>query len=575
MLRKFYREIWCVDFEFSAPLGEVPQVVCMVAREVFSRRTIRLFGGELSTLREAPFSTRADVLVVAYYASAEMGCFLSLGWPMPRRLLDLFTEYRRMTNGLGKPAGLLAAGEAFGLHTITASEKDTLRDLAIRGGPYTSHEQTELLNYCQSDVELLVQLLLRMEPHIDLPRALLRGRYMQAVARMEHTGIPVDAPLLARLRTHWRAIRQSLVAEVDAHYGVFDGTTFKQALFAEWLQENRIPWPRTPAGHLATDEETFRQQAKAHPQVSMLRELLHVLSKLKLNDLAVGPDGRNRCLLSPFRSRTGRNQPSNSEFIFGPSVWLRGLIRPTEGRAIAYIDWSQQELGIVAKLSGDRAMQEAYRASDPYLAFAKQAGAVPDYATKDSHPNERKQFKVCSLAVQYGMGAESLGHAIGRAAPYAKELLGLHRSTYPQYWRWADDAVNQATLSRSIGTVFGWTMHVGAGTKINTLRNYPAQANGAEMLRLACCLCTEQGILVAAPVHDAILIESSLEEIESDVARAQAAMREASRIVLDGFELGTDAEIIRWPDRYMDEDRGRGMWDKVMAILNRVERSAR
>ena len=56
------------------------------------------------------------------------------------------------------------------------------------------------------------------------------------------------------------------------------------------------------------------------------------------NDLAVGAEGRNRTLLSPFGARTGRNTPSNTKFIFGPAVWLRGLIRPDPGKALAYID---------------------------------------------------------------------------------------------------------------------------------------------------------------------------------------------------------------------------------------------
>ena len=81
------------------------------------------------------------------------------------------------------------------------------------------------------------------------------------------------------------------------------------------------------------------------------------------------------------------------------------------------------------------------------------------------------------------------------------------------------------------------------------------QANGAEMLRLACCLGTEQGIEVCAPVHDAVLICAPLDSLEADMARMQQAMAEASHDVLNGFELGTEAKIIRYPDRYMD-DRG-------------------
>src|SRR6185437_7226261 len=95
-------------------------------------------------------------------------------------------------------------------------------------------------------------------------------------------------------------------------------------------------------------------------------------------------------------------------------------------------------------------------------------------------------------------------------------------------------------------------------------------ANGAEMLRLACCLATERGVEVCAPVHDAVLITAPLDRLDKDIATMQDAMREASRIVLGGFELGTDSAVVRYPDRYMDE-RGMVMWAKVMALLDEAE----
>jgi len=209
--------------------------------------------------------------------------------------------------------------------------------------------------------------------------------------------------------------------------------SFSQRRFAEWLAANEIPWPRLPSGQLALDDDTFRQMAKAHPVVSPLRELRHALGEMRLfSDLAVGSDGRNRCILSAFRSLTGRNQPSNAKFIFGPSVWLRSLIKPEPGRAVAYVDWAQQEFGIAAALSGDPAMRAAYTSGDPYLEFAKQARAVPADATKQSHSGERELLKVCALAVQYGMEADSLAVRLGRPPCEARELLRLHRQTYPR-----------------------------------------------------------------------------------------------------------------------------------------------
>jgi hypothetical protein len=92
------------------------------------------------------------------------------------------------------------------------------------------------------------------------------------------------------------------------------------------------------------------------------------------------------------------------------------------------------------------------------------------------------------------------------------------------------------------------------------------QGNGTEMIRLACCLATERGVEVCAPVHDAVLICTPLGRLDADVAQMRAAMAEASLVVLNGFELGTDVSITRWPDRYMD-GRGRVMWHRVNDLL--------
>ena len=441
-----------------------------------------------------------------------------------------------------------------------------MRDLVLRGGDWSEQEREAILTYCEQDVAALARLLPAMLRHIDLPRALLRGRYMAAAATMEHNGVPLDAPLLAKLHERWDDIQDQLITEIDADYGVFDGRSFRADRFASWLARTGIPWPRLDSGKLDLSDDAFRQAARAHPCVAPLRELRSSLSELRLSDLAVGPDDRNRCLLSAFRSRTSRNQPSQFTFIFGPSVWLRGLIKPPPGYGLAYIDWSQQEFGIAAALSGDAAMMDAYRSGDPYLAFAVQAGAVPTHATRYSHHAQREQFKACVLAVQYGMGPDALAARIGQPAIMGRELIRLHQETYKVFWRWSDAALDHATLRGSIHTVFGWRVHTSPNSNPRFFRNFPMQANGAEMLRLACCLATERGIEVCAPVHDAVLIAAPLSRLDEDVAAMREAMREASSIVLAGFELGTDVKMVCHPNRYEDS-RGKEMWTRVMGLI--------
>jgi hypothetical protein len=441
-----------------------------------------------------------------------------------------------------------------------------MRSLILRGGPWSAEERTAILDYCASDVAALERLLPAMLPHIDLPRALLRGRYMKAAAAMESNGVPIDVPTLALLREKWTDIQDQLIRDIDANYGVFDGRTFRAGHWERWLVSHGIPWPRLESGRLDLSDDAFRQMAKAYPAVSPMRELRSALSELRLNDLQVGDDGRNRTILSAFRARSGRNAPSNTKFIFGPSVWLRFLIKPPPGFGVAYIDYSQQEFGIAAALSGDSAMQAAYRSGDPYLTFAKQAGAVPEDATKDSHGSTRELFKTCALGVQYGMKADSLAARIGQPAIVARGLLQAHRETYRTFWQWSDAAVDHAMLTNTLHTVFGWTIQVDENPNPRSLRNFPMQANGAEMLRLACCFATERGIEVCAPIHDAVLVCAPLDRLDVDIAGMRKAMEDASRVVLAGFTLRTDATAVVYPNRFRDP-RGTVMWDRVINLI--------
>lgn len=562
-----FSAVWCLDFEFVISDGDVPLPVCMVAWELGSGRRIRLWEEELRAMTQPPFPTGPDVLFVGYYLPAEWSCFLALGWRLPESILDLFIEFRVLTNGRESgPLGrsILGALAHFGLDGIEANRKHSWRERIIQGGPWAPDERAGILDYCESDVEATAKLFHVMRARIGWPRALLRGRYTRAVAQMQAAGVPVDLEMLAQLRERWESVKAGLVADVDRGFGVYEGTVFKAARWEAWTMQHGIPWPRLESGRLALDGDTFGERAKSFPALAPMAELHATLAQLKKMDLTVGRDGRHRAkMLSMFGALTGRNTPRG--FVFGLPAWLRGLIQPAAGCGLGYVDWSQQEFGIAAALSGDAAMLEAYLSGDPYLTFAKQAGAVPWDATKKSHARVREQFKTCALGIQYGMEAETLAHRINQPPARARELLELHRRTYKTFWRWSAGTLDYANLQGRLWTVFGWHCWTGS-TKPTGLRNFLMQSNGAEMLRLACCLATDEGIRVVAPVHDAVLIEAPLPELGATVKRMQALMVKASAAVLGGFELASDVKMLRYPDRFMD-DRGGGMWERVQRLL--------
>jgi hypothetical protein len=154
-------------------------------------------------------------------------------------------------------------------------------------------------------------------------------------------------------------------------------------------------------------------------------------------------------------------------------------------------------------------------------------------------------------------------------------------------------------LGGELTTVFGWTLKVGRGfaarhgtfgnatssetgvsvsesrrrfaarkSMFRTLRNYPIQANGSEILRLACIFTIEAGVALCAPVHDALLIEAPLSDLTNSVAATQAALREASEIVLAGFPLRSDAHEVRSPSRFLHLDPpDLRMWNEFATTL--------
>lgn len=392
-------------------------------------------------------------------------------------------------------------------------------------------------------------------------------------------GVPIDVELLGRFCRSWDGILSNLIADVDRFYGVYDGTTFKVDLFEQFLVQHNIPWPRLKSGQLELKDDTFRDMARCYPVIGNLQQLRAARSQLRKIGLTVGSDGRNRASLFPFAANTGRNQPSNAAFIFGMSAWFRGLIKPPPGYGVAYIDWISQEVGIAAALSGDQRMMSDYQTGDPYLALAKLAKAAPLDATKATHKPVRDRFKACVLGTLYGLGRHGLAVQINQPPAYAHELQQIHRRMYPRFWDWTEASVDAAMLTGSISTVFGWRQRVvdkANGDPVNhrALLNFPAQANAADMLRIACCLGTERGVEIVAPIHDAVLVCAPVDRLDDDIATMREAMREASVAVLRGFELQTEIEFTaRYPDRYRDK-RGVEMWRKAIQHLDRAEKTA-
>ncbi len=173
----------------------------------------------------------------------------------------------------------------------------------------------------------------------------------------------------------------------------------------------------------------------------------------------------------------------------------------------------------------------------------------------------------------YGMREYSLAQRIGSPVIGARHLIEAHEETFRRFWSWVQGVIDHAMLHNRLNTTFGWQITVGGDVNPRSVQNFPMQANGAEMLRLAAIMAMEAGIDICAPIHDAILIESSIDCIDADIRQMQQIMRRAGEIVLDGFTITSDVKKVVYPDRYMDEG-GTEMWELVMGVCSLNDKTA-
>ena len=194
--------------------GERPDPVCLVAEELRSGHVVRLWKDDL---QEPPYGLGEDVLFVAYNATAELLVHRALGWGDPTAVIDPYVEHLRANNGRASVHGpsLLGALATQGIGWVPAANKDTMREMIIGGGPWSADDRLAILDYCQQDVTALKHLFLTMAGEIDLDRALIRGRYLGAVAAMEWAGVPMDVYGLADVLEHRGGLRNHLIAAVD------------------------------------------------------------------------------------------------------------------------------------------------------------------------------------------------------------------------------------------------------------------------------------------------------------------------------------------------------------------------
>jgi DNA polymerase I-like protein with 3'-5' exonuclease and polymerase domains len=618
-----YRRAWVIDTEYRTA-GNHPQARCLCALDLMSseRRDIWLAG---KADPPCPFAMASDELFIFFAADADINIFLTQRWPTPRHVIDPRVEFIRVRNGFpplkpleGGDPDIAAVKEAkaakkrhkkpgrFSLSRIARhykipfiddEAKGEFRDLALRpSDDFSTVERQALIDYCRGDVDATAAIFLRVwdEAELSSPRtlsqALIRGFFMAVAAWVQYVGIPINAPLYRRFASNAPALRSAYIEAQYERFDVYENGSFNFIKFEAFLKREGLlaVWPRTPSGRLATDSKTLERMA--HKTVDAFVEFRATVDLLEsisfsgddglANDKAKGlqpcPDGRVRASLFPFGTKTSRCAPGGRAFLFSNPAWMRFLISPERGRAIAYLDYVTQEPRIAAALSGDAALAELCEREDFHMAMAIACGVAPLGATKETHRLERKTGKTLGLAMMYGGGVRMVVGNAGVSPMRARELLARQRAAFPVFYRWSDNLAYRGLCAAPFWSPLGWRFWPqywrNDDPPDRTCRNFIIQSTGADILRIAGIWAFEARIAINATVHDAFVIDADLASIERTTKTMRGIMERASLAII-GSTIPVKAEITRYGEQFYDED-GEADFKMLMGMLEAVERES-
>ena len=605
-----FEKVLAVDTEFLFDTTKtIPEkVICFVYSDIFTGEVTRkwVYGKTDYT----PHFDYENVLLVTYNATAEIGSYLKNLHGRPRNIWDAYIEtsrlYKPMRMGKGALT-LLTTAENYGIEDrLTVVEKERNLDLILRRNEfsslpfdYTLTEQKQILDYCQSDTEILRQLFIKqvldIETKLDLKteedfeRELWqiqnRGYAIGCVSLVERNGIPVDTKLISMFNEAWPKVKDNLIRKINKDIDVFtDDLVFNHKKFDELIIRNKLThrWQRMKSGHFTTNKKVIKNHLD-NEDIKKFNEIRTFQNMTKLTSYSPGQDGRVRTSINMFGTVTGRASPSSARYPFSASKWARNFIKPSYGSYLVYIDYTSQEPGIMGYLSKDENLIKAYQSGDIYIHTAKLFNYLPENAVRDKKNKEREDirnlFKVLYLANSYGQGPRAVAEALRCTENHAKFLQKKYREIYHKYFTWIEGFIEAGLHKKYLTTIYGWQRHIkdlfqtkdGKRTDIRrSLLNWPIQSHGAEILRKALIDLTDDNFEVCALVHDAVLIQIPIPEFKQRLEEAKQIMVNASVDVVGG-PIRVDHEVIK--SNYVQEGKDQKLFDEIMKEINTYTRT--
>ncbi|MEA5075125.1 MAG: DNA polymerase I [Coriobacteriia bacterium] len=381
--------------------------------------------------------------------------------------------------------------------------------------------------------------------------------------RMEQAGVGLDRQVLDALSNETHAEITSLTVEIHELAGCEFTIDSPKQLGEVLFEKLGLPTQRKTKTGYSTDASVLASLAPLHPiadKIVAYRELTKLTSTY-IDSLPrlLGEDGRIHTTFNQTVAATGRLSSSSPNLQNIPvrtelGRRIRAAFVPArDGDLMVSADYSQIELRILAHLSGDPGLIEAFTSGADF--HAATAARVFDVAPDEVDPEMRRKAKAVNFGIVYGISAHGLGDSLGIGYAEAQATIDRYFAAYPRVRRYLDETIAEAHKTGYAETMFGRRRPIPELRSGNhnlrsfgerTAMNHPMQGTAADLMKLAMIEVDRrlhaEGFesRMVLQVHDELVFEVPAGELEELSALARAAMAEVADLAVP-LEVGIGA----------------------------------
>ena len=385
----------------------------------------------------------------------------------------------------------------------------------------------------------------RLYREIELP-------LIYSLFHMEQAGVKVERSALKeygdRLKVRIDQVEAEIFQETGKQFNINSPKQLGEILFGEM----KLPGGKKTKTGYSTAADVLEKLADDHPVVRKIldyRQLTKLYSTYAEGLAAyIGPDGRIHGKFNQTITATGRissTEPNLQNIPVRMELGreIRKVFVPAEGCQFIDADYSQIELRILAHMSGDERLIEAYRsAQDIHAITASQVFHTPlDEVT----PLQRRNAKAVNFGIVYGISAFGLSEDLSISRKEAMEYIDQYFHTYPGVKTFLDDLVKQGKEHGYVTTLYGRRRPIPELKSSNFMQrqfgervamNSPIQGTAADIMKIAMIRVDRRlkaegfQARIVLQIHDELLVEAPREETSRVKAILEEEMRGAAHL---------------------------------------------